>query len=373
MKTKAKLFLAKLLILFSIIFIVSGFVLQVKGNKTYDPVDDVRVLAGVSKEEISITTTDGRDVNIPLIGESTGSTNVEVIPPVDGGVGNSVSPSTPNGNTGNNGGSSNNSGSENKPPATGGSTNTPDIKPPITPPPTPTPTPTPTIEETNIQLRNQIERLYGVTVKYGSETSGYSVGGMSTEIIADANACQMALINLNKALSLYPSGFFSEISGYGYPLTFYLIKRYSTNNVTGVTDSSRSRIVISIATDYSFDDTLHHEVYHYIEKYIMSAGARFTSWNSLNPGDFSYGVYNYNYVYTRTFSEDSYFVNTYAESDEYEDRASTFEYMMKSSKASCLNEGKTVWRKAKIMCEQMDYFLNTVRPNVTEYWERYIY
>ena len=171
----------------------------------------------------------------------------------------------------------------------------------------------------------------------------------------------------------YPKGFFQEISNNGYPLTIYLIKRYSTANVTGVTDSTYNNMVISIATDYSFDDTLHHEVYHYVEKYIFSKGFRFTSWNTLNPADFSYGTINANYAYSRTYSEDAFFVNSYAQTDEYEDRASTFEYMMMKNKASCLNYGKTVWLKAKTMCEQIDYFLDSVSSNVTEYWERHVY
>ena len=157
-----------------------------------------------------------------------------------------------------------------------------------------------------------------------------------------------------------------------YPLTFYLVKRYSTDNVTGVTDSSNKNIVISIATDYDFIDTLHHEVYHYIERYILGAGGTFTSWNSLNPSGFKYGVIDSAYSYSMGFSENAFFVNSYAMTDQYEDRASTFEYMMKTNKASCLNYGKTVWLKAKTMSEQIDYFFNSVTPTTTEYWERHL-
>ena len=46
--------------------------------------------------------------------------------------------------------------------------------------------------------------------------------------------------------------------------------------------------------------------------------------------------------------------------------------MMATSKASCLNYGKRIWLKAKYMADQMDLFFETVSPNVTEYWERYL-
>ena len=110
-----------------------------------------------------------------------------------------------------------------------------------------------------------------------------------------------------------------------------------------------------------------------MEKYIYSKGARYTSWATLNPNDFAYGNISSLFSYTGTLSEDAFFVNNYAQTDEFEDRASTLEYMMKSNKINCFNQGKTVWLKAKTMSEQIDYFLSSVSPNVVEYWERFVY
>ncbi len=365
MTSKAQMFLAKLLIIFSVILILWGTIIEIDSNKILHPVDDVTVLAGLDDEIISITTVDSDEEVEAIVGnESTVVTNPTVVPPIDsdssisGGsdVGNGSTVFEPNNSNTNVSGGGSVEGSTNS----DSSSTTESV-------------PTVTLEEKNALLRTQIEEAYGVKVKYGSEISSYSVGGMTTVMLTDAATVQAALINLNVALALYPTGFFKEISNYGFPLTFYLIKRYSTANVTGVTDSSYNNIVISIATDYDFADTFHHEVYHYIEKYIFSTGFRFTSWNTLNPSNFSYGTVDASYSYARTFSADAYFVNSYAQTDEHEDRASTFEYMMKSSKASCLNNGKTIWLKARLMCEQIDYFLNTVSPSVTEYWERYVY
>lgn len=353
MKTKAKMFLARLLMVFSVVFIGIGVSLTLFNNeKVLHPVNDTTVVYNTDNEVISITTTASDEENESIVENNVSSTNL----PSDSTTNsNTVSPSTNNNQPSSNSNTNSNASSND--------TVTKEEQATVTP----------SVDEVNAELRKQMEETYGVTIKYQTETAGYSVGGMSTTAISDSNVAQTALVNLNLALSLYPSGFFKEIKDKGYPLTFYLIKRYSTDNVTGVTDSSKKNIVISIATDYDFADTFHHEVYHYIEKYMTSAGASFTSWNSLNPADFSYGVIDSAYSYARTFSEDAFFVNSYAMTDQYEDRASTFEYMMKSSKASCLNYGKTVWLKARTMCEQIDYFLNTVTPTVTEYWERHIY
>ena len=102
-------------------------------------------------------------------------------------------------------------------------------------------------------------------------------------------------------------------------------------------------------------------------------GANYTTWNSLNPVGFNYGKTNTAISYVNTQDPYASFVNIYAQTDEYEDRASTFEYMMSTSEASCLVTGTTIWKKAKYMCEQIDAVFQSVSPSVTEYWERYIY
>ena len=46
--------------------------------------------------------------------------------------------------------------------------------------------------------------------------------------------------------------------------------------------------------------------------------------------------------------------------------------MMASSKISPLNTGKPIWVKARVMCETIDYYFNTVNSNNQEHWERYV-
>lgn len=230
----------------------------------------------------------------------------------------------------------------------------------------------PTLDETNNNLRNNIQNTYGITVKYGSETNGYTVAGISTTPITNSTTINASLTRLNQALSLYPSGMFSEIRNGGIPLTIMLINNYSENSVTGVTDSSYSYAVISIAVAYSFEDSFYHESYHYIERYMFKKGASFTTWNSLNPQGFSYGNINSNLSYASTYSQDAPFVNAYAMTSAEEDRASTFEYMMAGSKASCLNYGTTVWKKSTVIKNMIETVYNTASPNTTEYWERYL-
>ena len=226
----------------------------------------------------------------------------------------------------------------------------------------------------NNTLRNALQQKFNILIKYGAETEGYSVGGLSTTAIYDDNTIYNALLNLNAVLSIYPYGLFTEIKNGGIPLTIYLINNYSDDTVTGATDSNFSFANISIAVIYPMDESFFHESYHYIERYILKRGLGYNvaTWNSYNPYGYEYGNVVNEYSYKNTFSPDSFFVNNYAQVSAEEDRASTFEYMMASSKASCLNANKPVWRKAVLMSNTIDAALDTVSPSNLEYWERFL-
>ena len=227
----------------------------------------------------------------------------------------------------------------------------------------------------NSNFRDSIEKRYDIEIKYGSETDGYSVGGLSTTSIGDANTINSSLTKLNNVLSLYPRNLFKEIKNGGIPLTVYLINNYSEEGVTGATDSNFYFANMSIAVAYSFDESFFHESYHYIERYMLKKGLTYNtlSWNSYNPIGFNYDdTIENSYSYNVSFSENSYFVNNYAQTSAEEDRASTFEYMMAPTKASCLNNNMPVWKKAKIMSETIDLALDSVSEDVVEYWERYL-
>ena len=233
------------------------------------------------------------------------------------------------------------------------------------------------VDSINEMLKNDIQESYGVIVRYGEETSDYSINtefGLITTIpILDSKEINNQLLHLKNVLELYPKGMFQEIKRGGIPLTIILINSYSDNSITGVTDSSFSGAEISVAAVHPFEESFYHESYHYIERFLMKKGATFNSWDSLNPGDFVWGnIYN-GYSFSNTFLENSPFVNNYAQTSGAEDRASTFEYMMASSKASCLNYGMPIWKKADYMSRTIDYVLETVDSSTIEYWERFLY
>ncbi len=322
---------ARIVIVISLTLLIYGAILDINNDKRlYDPVKDVEQ---EEKSTINITTADGSEI-IP--GNTTTSTENSANTINNDNTNNTNKNPTPNNNQVQN--------------------NTHVL----------------TLAEINNNLRTEIQNTYGISVKYGNETDGYTVQGISTSSISDENTINSNLNKLKQALSLYPNGFLAEIKNGGIPLTVMLINNYSENSITGVTDSSYKYAVISIAVTYPFEESFYHESYHYIERYMFKKGANFNTWNSLNPEDFTYGNINNNLSYSNTFSPDAPFVNNYAQTSPEEDRASTFEYMMASSKASCLNKETIVWNKATVMKNTIEAVYNTVSPNRVEYWERYL-
>lgn len=339
MTKEKQITLAKVLLSFALVLILLGIAFHLESQTLINPITNTHVIGKTDTSDINITTTD-----TPVT-----STEEEPAPSTE-----TKNPETGNPNISE---SPSNSEESNQ----------------VTEQPSPPAATPPSIETTNDNLRKSIENTYGITVRYGVETNGYTIAGLSTVRLTDSNRINQLLNELNSNLALYPAGFFNETKQAGYTLTIYLIKQYSQANVTGITDSTTKNILISLATDYSFTESLHHEIYHYIEKYMYAKGANYTTWNTLNPIGFNYGETNNSYSFASTGNINASFVNNYAQTDQYEDRASTFEYMMDDTEASCLQTGTPIWKKAKYISEQIDAVFQTVSPNILEYWERYVY
>ena len=243
MTKDSKLKLAKVLIALSFVLILLGVGLDLETNVLIQPTRNTHTIASSTPADINITTTD------TPISETTTTETPQKKPDKSKGTNSSQSSSTGSSSSNNNTG---NNYQAKKPQQNA--------------------TVPETIESKNNTLRNQIENKYNVDIRYGTETNGYAVGGLSTVMLTDANRINALLNELNRNLALYPNGFFKEINTGNYNLSIYLLKRYSQKNVTGITDSTSQHVIISLATDYSYIESLHHELYHYIEKYMYKRG-----------------------------------------------------------------------------------------------------
>ena len=375
MTNRRLLLLGKSLFSLSFLFIFTGLFLYFdeKGS-FYDPIKDTVLVAGDNEVIISTTddvvndNSDDNDNNIPPVSEIIPPVNDDVVPPIVEEENDEVVPDdNVNSNT--------------------------QVPNEVIPPVVEEILPEPSVdsnsqskeeiieqEEENIKsynnnLRKTIEETYSIIVKYGSETDGYKAGDMSVVSISDVNTMKYSLEQLNECLSLYPKDFFKEFGDEDLKLKVYLIQRYSTENVTGITELYANNVTISIALDYSFAESFHHEVYHYIEHYIERMNGEFGIWNTYNPNGFIYGESpNSKWSFNQTLQPDAFFVNNYAQSDADEDRASTFEYMTANTKALCYDSvNYPIWKKSSYIALMIDTYFDTVDSKVIDYWERFIY
>lgn len=357
MKSSSAVKLGYLLVLISLFLIGFGGYLSYKDNTKLDPIEDIISSNDKDGNNVIITTNDG----LPPATNGNNTNNGSV----NGNNGNNTNNDSGNGNNGN---VTVNDNSVNNNDNTGTSSNT------TSPKTTEDIVTEPTIEEKIDIYRKSIEDTFGIRILYGNEVEGYRVGDMDTTVIPDNDTIQSTLEQLNDALLKYPEGFFREFSDNNVKLYFFLIKNYSSANVTGVTDFNLQRITVSIATDFPLVDTFHHEMLHCIEYYIEKNGGKFSSWNVFNPTDFVYGNEIGDYSYNRTGKADSYFVNNYAQSSATEDRASTFEYMTAKVKYSCFDsKNYPIWKKSEYISSMIETYFSTVSPEVIDYWERYVY
>ena len=277
-----------------------------------------------------------------------------------------------------------NSSKPNKPveqvkPNTG--TTTPPVNKPSTGTTTP-PTPKP-VEKTLKELND--EKIADMTSRYGvkftvRDQSRTRVGRGNGTAIYDEEKLKTVLNSVNYSLSLYPAGFFKEFNANGMSLTLNLLDKID-NGLHGLSDSEfLSNVVISVATSsYLFEETLHHEILHYIDNYIetkMYPNTPETEYVTCNPAGFAYGNPNSSLSFKYTNAQTAYFIADYGQINYKEDRATLFPRLMRPS-ISAGNEflkysNSPLSCKARILIRQIDQAFNTVTSSKSIAWNRFV-
>lgn len=277
-----------------------------------------------------------------------------------------------------------NSSKPNKPveqvkPNTG--TTTPPVNKPSTGTTTP-PTPKP-VEKTQKQLND--EKIADMTSRYGvkftvRDQSRTRVGRGNGTAIYDEEKLKTVLNSVNYSLSLYPAGFFKEFNANGMSLTLNLLDKID-NGLHGLSDSEfLSNVVISVATSsYLFEETLHHEILHYIDNYIetkMYPNTPETEYVTCNPAGYTYGNPNSSLSFKYTNAQTAYFIADYGQINYKEDRATLFPRLMRPS-ISAGNEflkysNSPLSCKARILVRQIDQAFNTVTSSKSIAWNRFV-
>ena len=225
----------------------------------------------------------------------------------------------------------------------------------------------------NDRLRKNIKAKYGVSVGYKDEIDDNYINSYEKQY--DDQKINKILNTIDVALGKYPNSFFYEISNRWKSLTIYLVKNINSS-MSGLTDNRNvNKVIILISTEgYLFENTLHHEIMHYIDCYlatIIGASELENSMNNYNPSGFVYGNQTNEYVYY--YSNPAYFLSAYSKSNYKEDRAVLFSDMMsRSLKKDYYSLGNPINEKAKVISNQLEKYFNCVSNSTNEYWSRFI-
>lgn len=234
-----------------------------------------------------------------------------------------------------------------------------------------------TQEEINNNYRNTIQDTYSIKIAYGNEMGDYLIGYYAPTKLTDDKQINEYLKRIETEMKKYPKGFFKEMKDFGMPLTIYVVKDIPNSEIAGLTDSQfASNVIISVKTNLFFENTLNHEIMHYIDTYIsmkMYPDEISTSWNKLNPSGYKYGSFDTSLDFMTTQDNNAYFLSNYAQTNWLEDRATLFgDAMTMTSKRSCYTVGTPLYNKMKLISEQIDKYYTSVNGAGTQYWERFL-
>ena len=230
--------------------------------------------------------------------------------------------------------------------------------------------------EKNDEYRKQLQNKYSVKIAYKNELGNYTINGYGSDKLNDDNKINNCLGEIDKTLKNYPNGFFKEMKDYGMPLTIYLVNSIS-GNVSGLTDAKdKNDIKIMIAPASLFENTLNHEIMHYIDTYIKDKGYPIDINNTMkdvNPVGFTYGDTSNDYVYYFTSVDNAYFLSTYGKTNYLEDRAVIFsDLMTRTFTKDYYANGTPINKKAKLISLQIKEHFNTLSNTGRYYWDRFL-
>ncbi len=233
-----------------------------------------------------------------------------------------------------------------------------------------------TLAEKNDEYRKQLQNKYSVKIAYKNELGNYTISGYGLDKLNDDNKINNCLGEIDKTLKNYPNAFFKEMKDYGMPLTIYLVNSIS-GNVSGLTDAKdKSDIKIMIAPASLFENTLNHEIMHYIDSYIKVKGYPIdinTTMKDVNPVGFTYGDTSNEYVYYFTSIDNAYFLSTYGKTNYLEDRAVIFsDLMTRTFTKDYYADGTPINKKAKLISSQIKEHFNTLSNTERYYWDRFL-
>lgn len=234
----------------------------------------------------------------------------------------------------------------------------------------------------NIELAEEIERVYNIEVLYGSGTESLAKTVEATAIYneSDINSILLEMID---CLEKYPSNIFKEIELKDYTVEICLVDYFSNDNIALATRDSNNNFKIFLAYNKNsskIQRAVHHETYHILEYYMkleFDINELYKDWNLYNPEAFVYepniALLDTNYVYNIDKQGRAYFVSVYSKVSDKEDRAEVFaDTMIAGEKPLYYTDSiGAIKNKVSLISNAINHCFYSAKYNTSLYWTRY--
>ena len=228
-------------------------------------------------------------------------------------------------------------------------------------------------------MADQLEQRHGVKLLFWNDALSESAPDLALNPEYQATAIEQWLTETDQILSIYPSGFLSQLTdAAGNPLRICLVRSFDAKNpgedlscLLHLDAAANPYIFVTLANNWQAD--FKHQLFHVIETHVLTTSSGFDSWSSLNPKGFYYTL-TYDGKITDAIQphlESGAFINLYATGFPKEDRAMTMLAAMESDNES-LFQSKVMQSKLKLLSTGIRKAFGYRKSPEVFLWEQYL-
>lgn len=213
------------------------------------------------------------------------------------------------------------------------------------------------------QIADTIAEKHGVNILIWEDAVTVPPDGYTLIAEYQVPLIESQLQQLDRILCRYPEGFLEEAAANTESgrLTICLVRTIEPHPGTPSTVHSgglqywddRANAYLAVVPGDSLEQTMSHQLFHFIESYILCGSKAYDDWEKLNPADFEY---DFDYAAVPSSSdwdliqgEERAFTDFFAMSFPREDRARIMEYAMMPGNEDCFSSA-VMQKKLRTLC-----------------------
>ena len=223
-------------------------------------------------------------------------------------------------------------------------------------------------------LAQRLSSQYGVDVAFLAENI-VKPPEYTLETEYQVRAIENGLTTLEKALGIFPEGFFAHLGETGEDGRVHIqLVRSISGDPVGLQYWLSGNSYLALELSDTLEQSFYHELYHVMDSFLFGNSGYLDRWDDNNPKSFDY---LYDYTGFEALKDSQYlsgnnraFVDAYSMTYPKEDRARIFEYAVMEGNEEVFSS-KIMQRKLSLLCTAIrDAF--DLNPDAQYPWEQYL-